>query len=188
MITDAAKIVDARSRFLQARKELQQALAEEARGEVKDYVFATRRGPVKLSDLFGKKRDLFVIHNMGTGCNACTMWADGFNGLYPHISDRASFVISSPDAPETQGEFAASRGWKFPMVSTQGASFAADMGFTNKAGKPMPGVSAFQRHDGKIVRVSASGFNESDEFCPVWRFFDLLPEGPDGWRAKQTYS
>jgi predicted dithiol-disulfide oxidoreductase (DUF899 family) len=192
MISDAAKIVDLRTRFLEARKELQKALAEEASGEVKDYAFATRKGPVKLSDLFGKKRDLFVIHNMGIGCNACTMWADGFNGLYPHISDRASFVVSSPDAPETQSEFAASRGWRFQMVSTQGNSFAADMGFTNKAGKPMPGVSAFQRQDGqsqdgKIVRVSATGFNELDEFCPVWRLFDLLPEGADAWRPKQAY-
>jgi predicted dithiol-disulfide oxidoreductase (DUF899 family) len=184
---DATRIVDLRARFQEARKELQQALAEEARGEVKDYSFTTLKGAVLLSALFGKKRDLFVIHNMGVSCNACTMWADGFNGLYPHISDRASFVVSSPDAPETQAEFAASRGWKFPMVSTQGTSFAADMGFANKAGKPMPGVSAFQKHDGKIVRVSASGFNESDEFCSVWRFFDLLPEGPDAWRPKQTY-
>lgn len=187
MITDAAKIVDARERFLKARKELQQALAEEARGEVKDYSFATRKGAVKLSELFGDKRDLFVIHNMGVGCNSCTMWADGFNGFYPHVSDRAAFVLSSPDAPETQGEFAASRGWTFPMVSTQGTSFAADMGFANPAGKPIPGVSAFQKRDGKIIRVSASGFNDSDEYCPVWRLFDLLPEGADGWRPKQTY-
>jgi hypothetical protein len=37
------------------------------------------------------------------------------------------------------------------------------------------------------VRVSASGFNDTDEFCPVWRLFDLLPEGADDWRPKQTY-
>ena len=187
MMQDSARIVSLRTRFMQARAELQEALADSARGDVADYTFGTLSGPVKLSALFGGKRDLFVIHNMGRGCNSCTMWADGFNGLYPHISDRASFVVSSPDMPETQGEFAAARGWKFPMVSTQGTTFAADMGFANKAGKPMPGVSAFQNQDGKIVRVSASGFNESDEFCPVWRFFDLLPEGPDAWRPKQTY-
>ncbi len=187
MIGQDERVVALRTKFFEARAELHKALAEEARGEVKDYVFANRKGPVRLSELFGKKRDLFVIHNMGVGCNSCTMWADGFNGFYPHISDRASFVVSSPDAPETQREFAASRGWTFPMVSTQGTPFAADMGFANPAGKPMPGVSAFQKQDGKIVRVSASGFNDSDEFCPVWRLFDLLPEGPDGWRPKQTY-
>ena len=182
-----ARVVELRTKFHQARAALQQALAEDARADVADYVFATLDGPATLSSLFGGKRDLFVIHNMGRGCNSCTMWADGFNGLYPHICDRASFAVSSPETPEQQAEFAASRGWKFPMVSTQGNRFAADMGFTTATGKPTPGVSAFQMQDKKIVRVSASGFNESDEFCPVWRLFDLLPEGPDGWRPQRSY-
>lgn len=184
----SARIVDLRKTFLAARAELKQALAEAASGEVQDYAFASVNGPAPLSSLFGAKRDLFVIHNMGRGCNSCTMWADGFNGLYPHIADRASFVVSNAETPDQQREFAASRGWKFPMVSTQGTSFAADMGFTNAAGKPMPGVSAFQKQDGKIVRVSASGFNDDDEFCPVWRLFDMLPEGASDWRPKQSYS
>ena len=184
---DNPRVVELRNRFHEARAELQKAMAEDARGEVKDHQFATLKGPVTLSGLFGAKRDLFVIHNMGRGCNSCTMWADGFNGLYPHIANRASFVVSNHETPEQQAEFAASRGWKFPMVSTLGNTFAADMGFTNASGKPMPGVSAFQMQDGKIVRVSASGFNDYDEFCPVWRLFDLLPEGPDGWRPQRSY-
>lgn len=183
----SARIVDLRKTFLAARAELKQALAEAFSCEVQDYAFASVNGPATLSSLFGAKRDLFVIHNMGRGCNSCTMWADGFNGLYPHIADRAAFVVSNAETPDQQREFAASRGWKFPMVSTQGTTFAADMGFTNAAGKPMPGVSAFQRQDGKIVRVSASGFNDDDEFCPVWRLFDMLPEGASDWRPKQTY-
>lgn len=187
MMEDSARIVTLRTRFMQARAELQEALADRVRGDVTDYVFATPKGPVALSSLFGGKRDLFVIHNMGTGCNSCTMWADGFNGLYPHIADRAAFVVSSPDTPEVQSAFAAARGWKFPMVSTQGTSFAADMGFTNQAGRPLPGVSAFQKQNGKLVRNSAAGFNETDEFCPVWRLFDLLPEGADDWRPKTSY-
>jgi len=166
---------------------LQRALAENARADVADYVFGMLGSPMKLSTLFGEKRDLFVIHNMGRGCNSCTMWADGFNGLYPHIADRAAFVVSSAKTPAQQAEFAASRGWTFPMVSTQGTTFAADMGFTNAAGKPTPGVSAFQTQDGDIVRVSASGFNDTDEFCPVWRLFDLLPEGAAAWRPKADY-
>jgi predicted dithiol-disulfide oxidoreductase (DUF899 family) len=188
MMQDSARIATLRTRFQQARTELQEALAEKAHGEVSDYTFATLNGPVTLASLFGAKRDLFMIHNMGRGCNSCTMWADGFNGLYPHIADRASFVVSNAEAPEQQAEFAASRGWKFPMVSTRDTSFAADMGFTNAAGTTTPGVSAFQKRDGKIVRVSAAGFNDSDEFCPVWRLFDLLPEGAADWRPKQAYA
>ncbi len=184
---DNPRVVDLRARLQEARAELQKAMSEEARGEVKDYVFATLRGPVKLSELFGDKRDLFVIHNMGQGCNSCTMWADGFNGFYHHVADRAAFVVASPEAPEVQAAFAASRGWVFPMVSGQGNTFAADMGFTNAAGRPMPGVSAFQKQGRKIVRVSAANFNDFDEYCPVWRLFDLLPEGADGWRPQKSY-
>ncbi|MEQ1780587.1 MAG: DUF899 family protein [Hyphomonadaceae bacterium] len=187
MTLNTDRIVALRTKFQQARTELQEALAEKARGDITDYSFATLKGPVTLSLLFGRKRDLFVIHNMGRGCNSCTMWADGFNGLYPHIADRASFVVSNAETPEQQLEFATSRGWRFPMVSTQGTTFAADMGFTNAAGKAMPGVSAFQKQDGKLIRVSASDFNDADEFCPVWRLFDLLPEGAADWRPKQTY-
>lgn len=187
MTLDTARIVTLRTKFHEARAELQEALAEKARADVADYEFATLKGPVKLSSLFGRKRDLFVIHNMGRGCNSCTMWADGFNGLYPHIADRAAFVLSNSETPEQQAEFAASRGWKFPMISTRDTTFAADMGFTNAAGRATPGVSAFQKQDGNIVRVSASGFNDSDEFCPVWRLFDLLPEGAADWRPKQSY-
>lgn len=187
MIQESARILSLRARFAQARTELQEALAEKARADVSDYEFAMQDGPVKLSALFGDKSDLFVIHNMGRGCNSCTMWADGFNGLYPHIASRASFVVSNAETPAQQAEFAASRGWRFPMISTKGNSFAADMGFTDGAGRTLPGVSAFQMKGGAIVRVSAAPFNDSDEFCPVWRMFDLLPEGPDGWRPRLKY-
>jgi hypothetical protein len=37
--------------------------------------------------------------------------------------------VSSPDPPDVQQKFAASRGWVFPMVSHMGSSFAEDMGY-----------------------------------------------------------
>src|SRR5262249_40026783 len=139
------RVITLRSKLADVRKELQDALAEAAHAEVKDYEFATLEGPVKLSILFGDKRDLFVIHNMGITCPNCTMWADGFNGLYLHVADRAAFVVASPDPPETQTAFAKERGWRFPMVSDTGKLFAAAMGFLSASGNTQPGVSAFQK-------------------------------------------
>ncbi len=188
MFRDNARIIDLQQKVQDARSELQKAVAEEMRAEAADQMFETLKGPVKLSQLFGRKRDLFVIHNMGTHCPSCTMWADGFNGLYPHIADRAAFVVASPDAPAAQAEFAAGRGWVFPMVSAKGTRFFADMGFENAAGRPMPGISAFQKQEGKTMRVSAAGFDTGDDYCTVWRLFDLLPEGVDGWRARHAYA
>ena len=164
---------------------LQQSVEPE---EVADYQFAGPGGPVLLSELFGDRDTLFVIHNMGKTCSHCTMWADGFNGLLPHLESRAAFVVTSPDDPATQAEFAASRGWKFRMVSHRGSNFAADMGYRSESGGWMPGVSVFKRAGGKIMRVSDTAFNQGDDFCAVWHFFDLLPEGSADWRARFTYT
>jgi predicted dithiol-disulfide oxidoreductase (DUF899 family) len=132
------------------------------------------------SQLFGDKRDLFVIHNMGRSCPACTLWAD--------IADRAAFVVSSPDSPDVQRAFAASRGWRFPMVSHQGASFAEDMGYGSESGGWLAGVSVFKRDGARILRTADTRFQPSDDFCSVWHLLDLLPEGADGWRPKFSYS
>ena len=153
---------------------------------VPDYVFAAPGGEVALSQLFGGKPDLFVIHNMGKGCPYCTMWADGFNGVLPHLQDRAAFVVATPDDPATQQAFAASRGWRFRMVSHANTSFAADMGY-RREDKYWPGVSVFRREGEHIVRVSDTEFGPGDDFCTVWHLFDLLPAGADGWRARFSY-
>jgi len=169
------------------RQEMRALQAEIEPEPVKDYRFRTPEGEVTLSALFGDKPDLFVIHNMGTGCNACTLWADGFNGVLQHLENRAAFVVSSPDVTETQAAFRASRGWRFRMVSHQGSTFAADMGF-HRNGRWRPGVSVFRNTGAGIVRLSEAGFEPGDDFCPTWHLFDLLPEGRAGWKPKQYYA
>lgn len=182
-----AKLNDYRSQIAEIRERMRSTQAAIEPEEVADYEFATANERIRLSALFGDKDTLFVIHNMGTGCANCTMWADGFNGVFDHLRDRAAFVVTSPDAPEHQRSFAASRGWRFPMVSNQGTTFAEDMGY-RPAGRSMPGVSVFKRRQGRIMRVADTGFNQGDDFCAVWNLFDLLPEGPAGWRPKFSYA
>ena len=165
-------------------RELQATVEPE---EVADYTFAAKEGPVRLSELFGDKDTLLVIHNMGTGCTHCTMWADGFNGVLPHLESRAAFVVSSPDDPAAQAAFAASRGWRFRMVSHQGSDFAEKMGYRTDQGW-RPGVSVFRKDGDRILRVSDTSFDDRDDFCTVWHFFDLMPEGRAGWRAQFSYT
>jgi len=181
------QLAEYRRQIAALREKMRSAQAAIEPEEVSDYEFATPRGKVLLSALFGDKDTLFVIHNMGTGCASCTMWADGFNGVFEHLRDRASFVVSSPDAPERQQDFAASRGWKFPMVSHQGSSFAEDMGY-RADDRVMPGVSVFKRKGRKIMRVADTGFSPGDDFCGIWHLLDLLPEGAAGWRPKFSYA
>jgi predicted dithiol-disulfide oxidoreductase (DUF899 family) len=173
---------------IKALREKQRTLRIEAEPEsVKDYRFSTPAGAVTLGELFGDKTYLFVIHNMGAGCSYCTMWADGFNGVLPHLENRAAFVLTSPDDPAAQQKFKESRGWTFRMVSHKGTSFAADMGYARPGGGCLPGVSVFKKEGGRILRVSDTSFGPHDDFCSVWHFLDLLPEGPDGWGPKFKY-
>jgi len=164
-------------------RELQQSVEPE---EVSDYEFSTTEGKVRLSELFGDKEYLFVIHNMGAGCRNCTLWADAFNGILPHIQNRAAFVVASPDEPAAQQNFRTARGWRFRMVSCRDTNFAHDMGYRSDDGW-LPGVSVFRKRGQKIRRVSDTGFHPGDDFCPIWHFFDLLPEGADGWQPQYKY-
>lgn len=173
--------------YFAARKRLLAARRKAAALKVSDYPFTDQAGKqVKLSRLFGKGKDLIVVHNMGTGCSYCTMWADGFNGVREHLSDRAAFVVVSPDKPAVQKKFAAGRGWKFPMLSSHGTTFFKDMGFEQN-GKPWPGVSAFRKERGGIQRTDAAPFGPGDEFCSVWPFFEMLQDGADRWGPKYRY-
>jgi predicted dithiol-disulfide oxidoreductase (DUF899 family) len=181
--------------IVEKRKELIELLKREQRRPVEDYTFDTHEGgKVKLSELFGNKSELIVIHNMGASCPYCTMWADGFNGLYPHLADRAGFVLINNDDVSAQKTFKNSRGWRFPMVSSKGNKFFADLGFTNEQkdaeyGPFAPGISTFKKTpDGKIERVASRNFGPGDDFCSAWHMFDLLPAGANGWEAKFSYA
>jgi predicted dithiol-disulfide oxidoreductase (DUF899 family) len=183
----ANQIAAWREQIAELRRKMRDALATTEPEPVPDYEFATISGATRLSQLFGAKADLIAIHNMGRGCVHCTLWADGFNGIYPHIANRAAFVVTSPDPPDVQQAFAAGRGWRFPMVSHQGSSFADDMGYRSATGGWLPGVSVFRRDGVRIVRVADTGFRPGDDFCSLWHFFDLLPDGVGDWRAKYAY-
>lgn len=158
---------------------------------VQDYTFATAKGSVKLSELFGDKNELILIHNMGKQCVYCTLWADGFNGFSGHLENRAGFVLINNDSVEEQNAFAASRGWKFKTASAKGTSFSKDMGFLDDKGGKMPGTSVYTKSaDGTIQHRTRAGFGPGDVFSSIWSLFDLLPTaqpGAEDWSPKFKY-
>jgi predicted dithiol-disulfide oxidoreductase (DUF899 family) len=183
----ARKLTEYRRQIADIRAKMRKVQASVEPEEVRDYEFATPAGSVCLSGLFGDKNDLIVIHNMGASCPYCTLWADGYNGIYKHLAERAAFVVSSPDSPDEQRRFAESRGWRFPMVSHRGTSFAADMGYRSAKGGWLPGISVFRRDGRRILRVSDTGCRPGDDFCSLWHILDLLPQGADAWVPKLKY-
>jgi predicted dithiol-disulfide oxidoreductase (DUF899 family) len=180
------EIVDLEDEIMRKSRRLAELKRAQPREPVQDYVLAGGEGPVRLSALFGGKPDLIVIHNMGKGCRYCTLWADGFNGVWRHLADRAGFVVCSPDSVETQRAFAESRGWGFPMVSGHGSTFIQDMGFKSEKSW-MPGVSTLRMEEGKIERVARAEFGPYDLYCSVWHLIALLAGGENGWEPKYTY-
>lgn len=143
---------------------------------------------VMLSELFGTRDELLLVHNMGKRCPYCTLWADGFASMYRHLSDRCAFVLSTPDEPAVAGAFASARGWTFPLVSFAGTDFARKLGFEGDTestyGAFQPGISAFARTPQGIVRTGTRRFGPGDDFCSLWPMFDLLRDGENNWRPK----
>jgi predicted dithiol-disulfide oxidoreductase (DUF899 family) len=184
----ADKLAEYRGEITELRAKMRAAQASVEPEDAADYSFATPRGAVSLSALFGNKPDLIVIHNMGASCPYCTLWADGFNGVYDHLASRTAFVVSSPDRPDVQERFATTRGWRFPMISHEGTTFAADMGYRSSAGGWMPGITAFRKSGQQVQRVSDAPMGPGDDFCSLWHFFDLLPAGAAGWKPQYKYS
>jgi len=174
---NAAALAAYRGQIADIRRRMRELQAAAEPEIVSDYTFTT----------LGGTTNLIVIHNMGASCAYCTLWADGFNGIYEHVADRAAFVVCSPDAPDTQSRFAAGRGWRFPMVSHAGTSFAADMGYRSESGGWLPGVSIFRRDQDRIARVADTGLGPGDDFCALWHLLDMLPGGAEGWSPRFSY-
>lgn len=181
------RIKDHRKEIAELRGEIRTLQSDHCPEAVEDYELAATDGSsVRLSELFGDKDTLIVIHNMGASCPSCTLWADGFNGVIDHLEDRAAFVVSSPDTPDQQKKFAASRNWRFRMVSHANTSFAEDLGYKGKNGW-WPGVSVFKKSDDGVVRVADTSFGPGDDFCIIWHLMDMIPEGAAGWEPKYIY-
>ena len=103
--------------------------------------------------------------------------------------NRTSFVVVSPDPPDSQAKFAAGRGWKFRMVAVDSSEFSSDMGFLVNGTDHWPGVSAFRRAaDETITRTGPTFFGPGDDYCAAWPLFDLLAEGDNNWEPNYRYS
>jgi predicted dithiol-disulfide oxidoreductase (DUF899 family) len=180
---------------------------------VPDYVF--REGPmdltrndaadfrdVRLTDLFTDGHNTLIIdHLMFTAeddepCVMCSMWADGYNAVTPHVRQRASFVLIAKAEINKLRRWARQRGWdRIRLLSSHDNTFNRDFGMEGADGAQYPGLSVFARTpDGAIYHRYTIGADFDDHnnrgidlYSPVWNLFDLLPQGRGDWYPSHSY-
>lgn len=153
---------------------------------VKNYTFQTLDGSVSLSDLFVGRNKLIAIHNMGQACRYCTLWADGFNGLLPHLENAFAVVLVSKDSPETQRLFTNARGWRFRMASHGGGDYIKEQSVIPGQGN-MPGIVCYERKGDQILKLNSATFGPGDLFCAMWPILGLAGIGEEEWTAQYSY-
>ena len=167
-------------------KRLHEARRDPELVEVPNYSFQTADGETRLSELFGNHVRLFAIHNMGQGCRYCMLWADGFNGILPHLESAMSVVLLSKDPPDVQRRFAGSRGWRFRLVSHAGSDYLREQNVSPQW-ENCPGAVVYQKKDGKIFRRAKCVFGPGDVYCSMWNILALGGFGEEDWVPQYRY-
>jgi len=157
---------------------------------------------VRLADLFTDGHDTLIVDHLmfaaqdDEPCVMCSMWADGYNAVAPHIMQRTSFVLVAKAEISKLRSFARQRGWeRIRLLSSHDSTFNRDLGMESADGGQEPGLSVFSRSpDGAISHRYTIGaeFDEHnnrgiDPYSPVWNLFDLLPQGRGDWYPNHGY-
>jgi len=202
--------IEARKTHLAHEKEFTRArerLGEERRAlpwvkVEKDYVFDGPNGKATLADLFKGRSQLVVQHFMFApdwteGCKSCSVWADGFERMIPHLAARDTTLVAVSRARRSKLEaFKQRMGWTFDWLSSADSDFNYDfaVSFTPqeiKSGDKVynfgtsgfgieeaPGISVFYRDDGGNIFHTYSCFARGlDMMNAAYHYLDLTPLG-----------
>ena len=180
------RIVELERQIGELMAELHALQKENPAAPVPNYTFETLAGETTLLDLFGDRERLLAIHNMGQGCRYCTLWADGFNGLLPHLESALSVALLSKDPPETQRRFANARGWRFQLASHGGGDYIREQSVMD-GDDNYPGAVVYQRDGDTILRKNACVFGPGDIYCSMWTLLGLAGLDEEDWTPQFTY-
>ena len=165
----------ARLELLEAEKELTRRGDELARRRQelpwvridKAYRFETDEGSASLADLFRGRSQLLVYHFMfgygarltdeRRGCTGCSLVADHFDGVIPHLNGRDITLVCASIAPlQELQDYKRQMGWRFPWVSSLGSDFNYDFGVAFTEEQRRNGADYNFRHADELFR-SAPG-------------------------------
>ena len=162
-------------------------------GEVtKNYRFEGKDGAVGFADLFGDKDTLVIYSFMygpqrKTGCPMCTSQMSAWDGITPHVKQRAAFVMTARSPIERVLAYGKERGWKnLRLYSDPIGDYTRD--YVSAEDADMPGYNVFTRKDGVIRHFwrSEGGKETADpgqdphdapDMSAMWTILDTTPEG-----------
>ena len=173
-------------------------------GEVtKDYRFESASGAVGFADLFGDKDTLVIYSFMygparKAGCPMCTSQMSAWDGIAPHVRQRAAFVMTARSPIKRILAYGKERGWKnLSLYSDPSGDYTRD--YVSAEDADMPGYNVFTRKDGTIRHFwSGEGGTETadpgqdshdaPDMSGLWVILDTTPEGRGtDWYPKLEY-
>jgi predicted dithiol-disulfide oxidoreductase (DUF899 family) len=191
----------------------------------KEYAFDTEEGAKTLAELFAGRSQLLVYHFMfgygarltdeRQGCTGCSVVADHFDAVIPHLNGRGVTLVAASIAPLADLlDYRRLMAWRFPWVSSLGSDFNYDFGvaFTEEqqqnggeynfqhVDSPLPqreGVSAFALQGGAVHHTYSTYARGVEALMGTYRFLDLAPLGrneagfdypQEWWRRHDEYS
>jgi predicted dithiol-disulfide oxidoreductase (DUF899 family) len=159
-----------------------------------DYTFIENGNRVRLSELFDSGKPYLILYHLmywtddDEFCPMCSMWLDGFNGIVPHVTQRANFVIASRAPFDKLRAWGARREWnRLRLLADDGSSFARAIDAEDAEGRPDSTVVVVAKEGDRLRHVyTAHPMLEDRErgidlLSPVWHLFDLMPSGRDDW-------
>jgi predicted dithiol-disulfide oxidoreductase (DUF899 family) len=160
------------------------------------YTFIEDGKRVELAELFASDKPYLIMYHLmywadeDDFCPMCSLWIDGFNGIAPHVTQRANFVVASAAPPDKLRAWAAHRGWnRLRLLSDDSPAFARDVEAEDDEGRPDSTVIVFAKDGDRVRHVyTAHPILDGrpggiDLLSPVWHLFDLMPSGRGDWNA-----
>ena len=160
-----------------------------------DYAFTAEDGrTVRLSEMFGE-HDTLVVYNFMFGpqrerpCPMCTTLLDAWDGVAPHLQERAALAIVARSPAERLAAVKRERGWRFlPLYYSADNSFNYDYAFEEPGQGDIPALNVFIRKDGTIGHSwgDEMGHETADpgqdprgaiDASLLWSLLDLTPGG-----------
>jgi predicted dithiol-disulfide oxidoreductase (DUF899 family) len=176
-----------------------------------DYVFEEQGPdgprPVRLSQLFAEGKDSLLIYSfmygpeMARPCPSCASILDALDGQVVHITQRANFAVVAKSPLPRVLEFAGQRGWRnLRLLTSHGNTYNRDYHGEHAEFGQMPILNVFTRRRGQVHHFWASELlytppdpgqepRHVDMIWPLWKAFDLIPEGRGAdWHPRLDYA